>query len=137
MAKVIFIIILILVIVTTIGKKLKNNTINHTVSSYKAVKNITPSEAKKLLDEKDDILLLDVRTKREYKLEHIKDSLLIPLSSLGEKIEAKVPAKTSTIIVYCRSGNRSSTAATKLVEMGYSNVYDLGGIINWPYETER
>lgn len=98
-------------------------------------KNISPEEAKKKLQNEKDIILLDVRNPDEYAEKHIPNSILIPLDKLKMEATNKLPNKDVPIIVYCRSGRRSATAANILIELGYKNVYDLGGIINWPYET--
>lgn len=103
-------------------------------SSKTAFSNITPEEAKKRLDSGEDIILLDVRTEEEYDNGHIRDSILIPVDTLKAEAENKVNDKETTIFVYCRSGNRSTTAAKILVELGYKNVYNLDGINSWPYE---
>ncbi len=97
---------------------------------------ITADEAKKRLDSDESIILLDVRTEEEYREKHIPGSLLLPLSDLEDKAESEIPDKDATLFVYCRSGNRSATASKILVNLGYTKVYDLGGIIDWPYDTE-
>ena len=97
---------------------------------------ITADEAKKRLDSGESIILLDVRTEEEYREKHIPASLLLPLSDLDDKAESEIPDKDATLFVYCRSGNRSATASKILVNLGYTKVYDLGGIIDWPYDTE-
>jgi phage shock protein E len=99
--------------------------------------NITPEEANKKLNSEKGIILLDVRTKEEYDSGHIKGSLLIPVDSLKEEAEGKLKDKDATIFIYCRSGNRSVTAANILLNLGYKNVYNLGGINNWPYEVVK
>lgn len=99
--------------------------------------NITPEQAKKRLEGEKDITLLDVRTKQEYETGHIKDSLLIPVDNLKEEAVKILKDKEAPIFVYCRSGNRSVTAANILIEQGYKNVYNLGGIIDWPYEVVK
>lgn len=99
--------------------------------------NITPEEAKKRLDSEKDIILLDVRTKEEYETGHIKDSKLMPIDTLKEESVKSLVDKQATIFVYCRSGNRSLIAVNILVEQGYKNVYNLGGITNWPYEVVK
>jgi phage shock protein E len=96
--------------------------------------NIKPEEAKKRLDSEKWIVLLDVRTKEEYDTGHIKGSILIPLDNVKEEAEKKLKDKDVPIFVYCRSGNRSTSAASILANLGYKNVYNLGGINNWPYE---
>ncbi len=80
-----------------------------------------------------DALLLDVRTPSEYSEGHIEGALLYPLNTIEDSIETAIPNKSTEIIVYCRSGNRSAEAVEILVTLGYTNVYDLGGIIDWPY----
>ncbi|TCO79149.1 rhodanese-like domain-containing protein [Marinisporobacter balticus] len=100
---------------------------------YKIIK---PSDAKERLDKEEGIILLDVRTKEEYAEKHIPNSLLIPVDEIEEQIEEKISDKNTIIFVYCRSGRRSRIASEKLIEMGYTDVFDLGGIIDWPYETE-
>jgi rhodanese-related sulfurtransferase len=97
---------------------------------------ITADEAKRRLDSGESIILLDVRTEEEYIQKHIPNSILIPLNDLENDVEAQLPDKDATLFVYCRSGNRSTSASKILVKLGYKNVYDLGGIIDWPYETE-
>ncbi len=95
---------------------------------------ITPEEAKKRLDGEEGIILLDVRTPEEYQEGHIKEAVLIPLDTLEEEAKDKLADKDAVIFVYCRSGRRSVDAANILVELGYKKVYNLGGIIDWPYE---
>lgn len=97
---------------------------------------IKPEEAKKRLDSEKGIILLDVRTQEEYSGKHIPNSILIPVEVIQEEAPSKLTDKNATIFVYCRSGRRSEAAADALAKMGYTKVYDLGGIIDWPYETE-
>ncbi len=98
---------------------------------------ITASEAKQMLDEQQGYVLLDVRTEQEYAEGHIPGALLIPNTELSEKAADLLPDKEQTILVYCRSGRRSAEAARTLADMGYTQVYDFGGIIDWPYEIEK
>ena len=97
---------------------------------------IKPDEAKARLDNEEGIILLDVRTLEEYSQQHIPESLLIPLDELKQKASEQLLDKDAVVFVYCRSGRRSAQAAKILVEQGYTKVHDLGGIIDWPYETE-
>lgn len=96
---------------------------------------IEPSEAKRRLDTEKGIILLDVRTQEEYSENHIPRSTLIPLKDFADQINKKLPNKQATILVYCRSGNRSRSAVKLLFQQGYTNVLDLGGIVRWPYKT--
>ena len=79
----------------------------------------------------------DVREQDEYDSGHIPGAVLLPVGTIDETTAAEViPEKDSTVLVYCRSGNRSKTASSTLAELGYSNIYEFGGINTWPYETE-
>lgn len=82
-----------------------------------------------------DIILVDVRTPEEYRKKRIPGSILLPDYEIRSRAAEVIPDKEAKIVVYCRSGRRSAQAARVLKDMGYSNVYDLGGIIDWPYET--
>ena len=127
-------IIAILIVIAAVSVYLYTSLNNkNTVTSYQ---DISPADAKELLEKDKDAILLDVRTPEEYEQLHIPNSLLLPLSELEQKAEAELKNKNSPILVYCRSGNRSVTASNILVKLGYKKVYNLGGIIDWPYETE-
>lgn len=99
-------------------------------------RSIEPEEANENLASEEEILLLDVRTESEYNDGHIPEAVLLPLDKIFETVESKYPDKEQMIYVYCRSGRRSKASAAILLDLGYQNVYDLGGIINWPYEIE-
>ena len=98
--------------------------------------NITAEEAKEIMDSQDDYIILDVREQYEYDEGHIPGAILIPYTQIEEKAEKILPDKDQLILVYCRSGRRSKTAAEALAELGYTNIKEFGGIIDWPYETE-
>ena len=97
---------------------------------------ITAEEAKNRMDSDDTIIILDVRTQEEYEESHIPGAILIPNESIGTEKQEQLPDMDQEILVYCRSGNRSAQAAKKLVEAGYTQIYDFGGLMDWPYETE-
>ncbi len=98
---------------------------------------ISADEAKAIMDENPHVVILDVRTQEEYDQEHIPDSILIPNETINEETVSGLGLTSdSAILIYCRSGNRSKEAASKLVKLGYSNLFDFGGIKDWPYETE-
>lgn len=102
-------------------------------SSYQQ---ITQEEAKEMMDTQD-VVILDVREQNEYDGGHIPGAVLLPVGTIDEVAAAEViPDKDSTVLVYCRSGNRSKTASSELAELGYTNIYEFGGINTWPYETE-
>ncbi|MFV0497019.1 MAG: redoxin domain-containing protein [Candidatus Fimivivens sp.] len=101
---------------------------------------IDAENAKQMMDEFLEMedrsyVLLDVRTQEEYQEKHIPGAVLIPDYELARRAQAELPDKRQVIFVYCRSGRRSEAAAKELVAMGYNHVYDMGGIIDWPYET--
>ncbi|MBQ3614699.1 MAG: rhodanese-like domain-containing protein [Anaerotignum sp.] len=98
---------------------------------------ITAEEAKELMDVWKYEIILDVREQDEYDEKHIPGAILLPVGMIDEETAAGViPEKDTMVLVYCRSGNRSKTAASKLAELGYTQVYEFGGINDWPYETE-
>jgi rhodanese-related sulfurtransferase len=109
-----------------------NETTQAPVIEYKK---ITANEAKARIDSGDNIIILDVRTAAEYESGHIQNAILIPNETITDKIPALLPDLDAEILIYCRSGNRSAQAAKKLIAIGYTNVYDFGGIIDWPYDT--
>lgn len=91
--------------------------------------------AQENLEANEDILLIDVRTPEEFEEKHIPNSILLPDYDIDKLAPEMLPDKDAQIYLYCRSGNRSSMAAAKLADMGYTQVYDIGGIIDWKYET--
>ena len=97
--------------------------------------NITAEEAKKIMDTESEYVVLDVRTEDEFAQGHIPGAILIPDYAIREEAEKALPDKDALILVYCRSGRRSKNAAQILAELGYSNIREFGGILDWPYET--
>ena len=102
-----------------------------------AFQKITPQDAKTRLDSDKSIVLVDVRTQEEYDQSHIAGALLLPVDMISTKAVHVLLDKNATYFVYCRSGNRSATAARTLADLGFTEIYDLGGIQDWPYETVR
>lgn len=98
---------------------------------------ITQEEAKRIMDSKRRYIILDVRTQQEYDMEHIENAILIPDTEITEKAPSMLLHKNALILVYCRSGNRSKTASQALADMGYTNVKEFGGIIDWKYGTVK
>ena len=88
------------------------------------------------MDTEKGYVILDVRTEEEYNESHIPDAILIPDYEIMTKAEQVLTDKEQLILVYCRSGRRSKNASQALAELGYTNVKEFGGIIDWPYETE-
>lgn len=99
--------------------------------------NITAEEAKEIMDTEEGYVILDVREQDEYDAGHISGAILIPYTQIEAKANEMLPDKDQLILVYCRSGRRSKLAAEILVELGYTNIKEFGGIIDWPYEVEK
>lgn len=95
---------------------------------------ISGEEAKRLMDTETDYIIIDARTQEEFNEGHIEGAILIPEYEIGERAEKELPHKEQLILVYCRSGRRSKIAAQALVDLGYTNVKEFGGIIDWQYE---
>lgn len=107
---------------------------NTTPARPKSSADLTAEEAKERMEENPDLILLDVRTQEEFDEGHIPGAVCLP----NEFITADMPfpfEKDAEVLIYCRSGHRSAEAADKLRDMGFSNVFDFGGILDWPYET--
>jgi len=98
--------------------------------------NISAEEAKALMDSERDYVILDVRTAEEYESGHIPGAILIPDTEIAQQAEEILRDKNQLILVYCRSGRRSKLASEILVELGYTNIREFGGIIDWPYDIE-
>ena len=96
---------------------------------------ISMEEAIAMMEENTDYILLDVRTHEEFAELHIPGAICVPNEEIGTDEIPELPNKEQLILVYCRSGNRSKQASEKLAKLGYSNVYEFGGIIDWPGET--
>ena len=98
---------------------------------------ITAEEAKEIMDSEEDFFILDVRTREEYAEGHIPGAVLIPNTEIENRAEEELPDKAQLILVYCRSGRRSKLAAQILADLGYTNVKEFGGILDWPYEVTK
>lgn len=125
-----FIILFVLTIILTGCNSMNNNEQGSQDAAYKK---ISAEDAKKIIDI-EDVIILDVRTPEEYNSGHIENAVLLPVTEIPNKAKEILPNKDAKILVYCRSGNRSETAAKELINMGYTNIYDFGGIHSWPYE---
>ena len=95
---------------------------------------ISGAEAKALMDSESGYIILDAREQDEYDEGHIPGAILIPYGEIADRAENEIPDKEQLILVYCRSGRRSKIAAEELVKLGYTNVKEFGGIIDWKYE---
>ncbi|HBD64908.1 MAG TPA: rhodanese-like domain-containing protein [Clostridiales bacterium] len=122
----------IMLLISAIALSGCNNSNNNIDTKNAEYKKITAEEAKAMIDS-DDVIILDVRTQEEYDSGHIENAVLLPITEIADKSRYLLTDKDAKILVYCRSGNRSASAAKNLIEMGYTDVYDFGGINSWPY----
>jgi len=95
---------------------------------------LTAVQAKEMIDANADLILLDVRTSEEYAEGHLPGALRITDTELEALAAEQLPDLDATLLVYCRSGRRSQASAELLIKLGYTQVYDIGGIADWPYE---
>ena len=128
MKKLIFLLLAVMLL-TACGQDKENN-------QGAAYLNITAEEAKQIMDSEEGYIILDVRTQEEYNQGHIPGAIVISHEEIAEKAKEVLTEKDQLILVYCRSGRRSKIAAEALVELGYTNIKEFGGIIDWPYEVE-
>lgn len=100
-------------------------------------KNITAEEAREIMDTEDSYVILDVREQDEFDAGHIEGAVLLPLGDIPDNAESVLPDKDKLLLVYCRSGRRSKLAAEELIKLGYTQIYEFGGIIDWPYDVVK
>ena len=106
-------------------------------TSQATYQQITQEAAKEMMDAQE-VVILDVREQHEYDTGHIANAVLLPVGTITEDTAAVMIGDMDTVVlVYCRSGNRSKTASQALADLGYTNVYEFGGINSWPYEIEE
>ena len=129
MKKLIFLLLAVMML-TACGQDIENN-------QGVAYVNITAEEAKEIMDTEEGYVILDVREQDEYDAGHISGAILIPYTQIEAKANEMLPDKDQLILVYCRSGRRSKIAAEALAELGYTNIKEFGGILDWPYEVEK
>lgn len=123
---VVFVLAIVLALCGCKGKEVKNT-----------YQQITQEEAKNMIDTQV-VIILDVREQDEYDSGHIPGAVLLPVATISEDTASSViPKVDSVVLVYCRSGNRSKTASAAFAELGYTNIYEFGSIITWPYEVEK
>lgn len=99
------------------------------------IRKMDPAEAIRLLDA-GKAVAVDVREPDEYEEGHIPGALLLPLGQVRDRAEQTLPDKNACWLIYCRTGRRSADAAACLERMGYTDLYNLGGVLSWPYELE-
>ena len=101
---------------------------------YQSYRRISQEEAREMMKKDDGHIVVDVRRQDEYDAGHIPGAILIPNESIGTQPPEELPDLDQIILIYCRSGNRSKQAAQKLSDMGYTNIYEFGGINTWTGE---
>lgn len=117
------------------GNSENENTLPpETVNEYEQ---ITAEKAKELMDSETGYVIIDARTEEEYAEGHIEGAILIPEYEIAQRAESELPDKNQLILVYCRSGRRSKIASKALADLGYTNVKEFGGIIDWPYDVVK
>lgn len=109
---------------------------NQDTAGESAYHKISAEEAKQMID-KGGVTIIDVRTADEYAADHIPDSILVPVETIGDTQPGELPDLDAVLLVHCRTGIRSKRASDQLAALGYKHVYDFGGIVDWPYETVK
>lgn len=112
-------------------------TMNGTAGTPIEYLQVSAEEAKQMMSDYPDAVILDVREADEYNSGHIPGAVLLPYGDIPEKAHIVLPDKEKMILIYCRSGRRSKIAAESLTALGYTAVYEFGGIIDWAYETQK
>ena len=135
MRKYIFVILAVIAIVGLSGCDKKEATEQIQNVNEASYTQISMDEAVTMMEEETDYIVLDVRRPDEFADKHIPNAINVPNETIGEEEIPELPDKDQMILVYCRSGNRSKQASEKLATMGYTNVYEFGGINDWPGET--
>lgn len=135
MRKIILIIIILTIII--IGVVCIMNRKERNIENEVIIKHVSMDDIVQIMEENENYIILDVRTIAEYNEGHIPNAICIPNETIDENVVNKLPDKNQMILVYCRSGNRSRQAAEKLKKLGYTNLIEFGGIIDWKGEIER
>ena len=128
LCSILIIILLVIGVILMLSKKDKN------IENEMRIKHVSMDEIVQIMNENTDYIILDVRTIAEYNEGHIPNAICIPNETIGSNTISELPDKEQLILVYCRSGNRSKQAAEKLKKLGYTNLIEFGGIIDWKGE---
>ena len=132
MKKIILIIIILTIII--IGVVCIMNRKKRNIENEVIIKHISMNDIVQIMEENENYIILDVRTQAEYNQGHIPNAICIPNETIGNNTISELPDKEQLILIYCRSGNRSKQAAEKLKKLGYTNLIEFGGIIDWKGE---
>ena len=134
--KVLFIALALGIIATACGAADMGEVNEESMKEDITYKQISAEKAMEFMETEKDYIILDVRTQEEYDEKHIPGAVLVPNETIGKGEIKELPDKDQMILVYCRSGNRSKQASGKLIQLGYTNVYEFGGINSWPGDVE-
>ena len=148
MKKNIIIAIILIAVLICIGCFIyKTNKTNKTITSNSTattngaktneIRHVSMNDIVKIMEENKDYVIVDVRTPDEYKEGHIPNAINIPNETINETVYNKLKDKNQLILIYCRSGSRSRQAAYKMQKLGYTNIVEFGGIINWKGKIEK
>ena len=132
MSKTIYIIFIIIILIA--GVILLLNKKDKNIKNAVTIKYVSMDEIIQIMNENEGYIILDVRTEEEFKEGHIPGAICIPNETIAGDVVNILPDKEQLILVYCRSGNRSKQAATKLQKLGYTNIVEFGGIVDWTGE---
>lgn len=130
--KVVIIIFIVLILIVSILLYFNYNKSNK--STETKVRYVSMNEIVQIMNENENYIILDVRTMEEFNQGHIPNAICIPNETINENTINELPNKEQLILIYCRSGNRSKQAADKLIKLGYINLIEFGGIIDWKGE---
>lgn len=133
----IYIILIIIVLVVVEGVIFMLNKQDKNSNNETTIKHVSMHDIVKIMNENTNYIILDVRTVAEYNDGHIPNAICIPNETINGDIIDKLPNKEQLILIYCRSGNRSKQAAEKLKNLGYTNLVEFGGIIDWKGEVVK
>lgn len=127
----------LLLIVIAIGVGLMLSIKDNNVEDKGKIRYVSMDEIVQIMKENENYIILDARTIEEYNEGHIPNAICIPNEMIDESVTTRLPRKEQLILIYCRSGNRSKQATTKLANLGYTNLVEFGGIIDWDGEIEK
>ena len=137
MKRITSLLLVLFICLTGCNAKVSTETTSVTPEQALSYKQISQKEAVQMMAKDDGHIIVDVRRQDEYDAGHIPGAILIPNESIVSERPKELPDLDQIILIYCRSGRRSKEASEKLAKMGYTNIYEFGGIITWPGETVK
>ena len=130
-------IIIAIIIILTIGGIIMLNTNEPEQNNEPSIRYVSMNDIVEIMEQNENYIILDVRTIEEYNEGHIPNAICIPNETIDESVTEKLTDKNQLILIYCRSGNRSKQATEKLKNLGYTNLVEFGGIMDWNGEIEK